>query len=374
MSIGIIVILGFVLLAGLLVALFLRMGSRQQSGAREAGHQWETALRELGHAVNENVLKHTMENRQALSTHLNEQVTALSERMQRRLDSMTNTVQERLDKNLTEGFKHFDSIQTHLKAAEARLAQLGEVGNSIVDLNNLLKLPHLRGGFGESTLAMILRDFFPSHSCELQFTIVPGSTQRVDAALKLGQLWLPIDSKFPREQVMPLFESSKKEDLELARNRLSEVVKRQAKDIAEKYIQPAHGTTDMAFMFLPSETLYFEVVRNHSCWEFCLRHKVYPVSPNTLAVTLHCMARAMEYYDMARGVEDTIKQVRNARRHFELFERKFEEAGKNIGRAQDAFTTAQTHLSRYESSVQRLTGDTEEKDELPAPTLPPGEA
>ena len=230
----------------------------------------------------------------------------------------------------------------------------------------MLKLPHLRGGFGEATLERLLADFLPQTGYELQYSITEGSTDRVDAVVKLPKHVLPIDSKFPREQVLPLFESSDPSDLEVARKILGDVIRVQAKSIADKYIRPDFGTTDMALMFLPSETLYFEVTRNGKLFEDLVKLKVYPVSPNTLAISLRSMVIAQDYYELAKGVEKTIEDVKKARRHFEHFERKFEEIGKGLKKAQEAFEVANTHLGRYENSVFRLTG-TNGDDAVAAP-------
>ena len=105
---------------------------------------------------------------------------------------------------------------------------------------------HLRGGFGEATLERLLADFLPLGSFELQYMVDPHSTERVDAIVKLAKQVLPIDSKFPREQVLPLFETHDPELLEGARKALATYVSTQAKSIAKKYIRPEHGTTDMA--------------------------------------------------------------------------------------------------------------------------------
>jgi DNA recombination protein RmuC len=144
--------------------------------------------------------------------------------------------------------------------------------------------------------------------------------------VKLPRQLLPIDSKFPREQVLPLFESQDPTALETARKTLSEVIKTQAKSIAQKYIRPDHGTSDMALLFLPSETLYFEVIRNGDLFEALAKLKVFPVSPNTLAISLRSVAIAQDYYEMAKGVEKTVEDIKKARRHFEHFEKKFEQS------------------------------------------------
>jgi DNA recombination protein RmuC len=284
---------------------------------------------------------------------------SLEQQVGLRLETIGKSVESKLNENLKEGFRHFEKVQEHLQAAELKLASLNVVGQSISDLNQLLKLPHLRGGFGEATLERLLSDFLPVGAFELQYCIVPGTTERVDAIVRLARQILPIDSKFPREQVLPLFESQDPAVLEVARKALSDYVKEQAKQISEKYIRPEHGTTEMALLFLPSETLYFEVIRNGKLFEHLTKLKVFPVSPNTLSISLKSVAIAQEYYDLARGVEKTIEDVRKARRHFEHFEKKFDDLGKGLRKAQEAFETANTHLSRYENSVFRLVGETE---------------
>jgi len=287
---------------------------------------------------------------------LEQKFQTLEKQVSERLTQIGASVEAKLNENLREGFKHFEKVQQHLASAELKLASLNVVGQSISDLNSLLKLPHLRGGFGEATLERLLADFLPPGAFDTQVQIVPNSTERVDAVVKFARQILPIDSKFPREQVLPLFESQDPALLESARKTLAEVIKQQAKSIAEKYIHPEHGTTDMALIFLPSETLYFEITRNGKLFEDLNKLKVYPVSPNTLAVGLRSVAMAQEYYDMSRGVEKTIEDIGKARKHFEHFEKKFEDVGKGLQKAQEAFHTAHTHLGRYESSVFRLVG------------------
>lgn len=275
-----------------------------------------------------------------------------------KMESLSKTVEGHLTQNLKEGFRQFEKVNQTLTAAEVRLAELKTVGQSIHDLHTLLKLPHLRGGFGEASLERLLADFLPSYQYSMQHKISDESTERVDAAVKLHDQWLPIDSKFPREQVLPLFESADPQAIEAARKALSETLKIQAKSIAQKYIRPDLGTTEMALLFLPSELLYFEVVRNGKLYEALVALKVFPVSPNTLAITLKSVSVAETYYRMAQGVEKTIEDLQKSKRHLELFETRFEEIGKQLARSQEAFATAQTHLGRYHSSIGKLSSAT----------------
>ncbi|MBI2069124.1 MAG: DNA recombination protein RmuC [Elusimicrobia bacterium] len=280
----------------------------------------------------------------------------IREKVDRRLLAIGDLVQEKLDKTIQDGHQQSEKVVEHLRKAELQLQNLNTVGTSINELNSLLKLPHLRGSFGEMTLESLLADFLPAGTYEVQ----TGATgdRRPDAIVKFPKSYLPIDSKFPREQVLPLFESNDPAQIESARQELARVVKEQAKQIHDKYVHPEEGSMDMALMFLPSETLYFEVIRNIKLWEQLSKLKVFPVSPNTLAVTLKSIAIAHDYYEMAQGVQQTIEDIRKARNHFEHFENRFDEVGERLRKAQEAFDTAQTNLSRYTSSVTRLTGET----------------
>jgi DNA recombination protein RmuC len=296
---------------------------------------------------------------QTLEEKTQQQLEAIRAKVDERLATIGKDVQTKLTENMTESFKHFEKFQQYMKEAETQLKNVGTVGESINDLNNLLKLPHLRGGFGEASLELLLADFLSAEMYELQADV--GGNGRVDALVKFPGVYLPIDSKFPREQVLPLFETCDQAEIEKAREKLRQVVKKQAADIALKYIHPEAGTTDMALMFLPSETLYFEVIRNTELWNAMSEKRVYPVSPSTLAITLKSIYLAYKNYKTAGGINETIKSLQLANRHFENFRNRFLDIGTSLQKAQDAFQTANTHLENYSKSVTRLTGA-----ELPA--------
>ncbi|MBY0371259.1 DNA recombination protein RmuC [bacterium] len=287
-------------------------------------------------------------------------------RLDTRLKELTEGVQTKLEANLKEGFHHFARVEEALRNAQAQLSDLNRVGQSINDLNNLLKLPHLRGGFGEASLERLLSDFLPAEAFELQYRIVPGSTERVDAVIKYPKYVLPIDSKFPREQILPLFETGLPDQLEQARKNLVEVMRVLGKSIRSKYIHPEHGTTEMALLFVPSETLYFEVLRNPAICEELQKSKVFVVSPNTFAAMLHAVATARNYYEMSKGVEHTLQELRKATTHFENFQGRFEEVGTALDKAQKCFAISSTHLTRYGNAVQRITDATAGETLVPA--------
>ena len=290
---------------------------------------------------------------QGLNQQTAQSLEGIRDRVDSKLVAITEQVQLKLDQNIKEGFAQFEKVQQHLRAAEEQLKEVSTLGHSINDLNNLLKLPHLRGQFGEASLERLLSDFLPSHMFALQ--AAPGGGGRVDAVIYFPDRKLPIDAKFPREQVIALFESDDAAEIEEARVALVRVMKAEGRRI-QQYIQPEHGTTDIALMYLPSETLYMEVIRNREIGDALNALRVFPVSPNTLMMTLQTIALVHKWYEVASRFEKSRAELAKAQKSFDFFQNQFENVGKSLNKAQEAFETAQRHLKTYRGKVSALSG------------------
>jgi DNA recombination protein RmuC len=288
---------------------------------------------------------------------------AIRERVDAKLIEITQQVQDKLDQNIKEGFAQFEKVQQHLKAAEEQLREVGAIGHSINDLNNLLKLPHMRGKFGEASLERLLSDFLPANMYDFQASPAEGGG-RADAIIYFPDRKLPIDAKFPREQILALFESSDETEIAEARVQFVRVMKEQAKRI-KAYIQPENGTTDIALMYLPSETLYMEAVRSRELADWLNQQHVFPVSPNTLLMTLQTIALVHKWYEVASRFEKSRLELGKAQKSFDHFQSQFENVGKNLNKAQEAFDTASRHLKTYRGRVSALSG--QEQLELDSP-------
>ena len=302
----------------------------------------------------------------ALTTQTRESIEGIRADVSEKLASITSTVQVKLDQNIKDGFAQFEKVQNHLNEAQEQLKNLGVIGASINDLNNLLKMPHLRGRFGEQGLERLLADFLPRHMYDLQASPGGEGSSRADAVIKFPDRTLPIDAKFPREQVLALFETNDPQALDDARVEFERVMKEQAKRIAT-YIRPESGTTDMALMYLPSETLYMEAVLNAELSDWLNKRRVYPVSPNTLIVTLQSIQMVFKMYEYAKGHERATEELKKAQNAFGHFENQFDALGKSLSKAQDAFEVAKGHLTRYRNRVTNLTGEPAPELDFPAP-------
>jgi DNA recombination protein RmuC len=122
------------------------------------------------------------------------------------------------------------------------------------------------------------------------------------------------------------------------------------------YVQPEQGTTDIALMYLPSETLYMEAVRNRDLADWLNQQHVFPVSPNTLMMTLQTIALVHKWYEVASRFEKSRLELAKAQKSFDFFQNQFENVGKSLNKAQEAFETAQRHLKTYRGRVTVLSG------------------
>jgi DNA recombination protein RmuC len=337
-------------------------GELRDSVERHLAAGREEQSKALGQATSQleqrfTALQTATENRlESLSGRIGQSLEAMRGEVDHKLLAITDQVQQKLDQNIKEGFAHFDKVQQHLKAAEEQLRNVGTIGASINDLNNLLKLPHLRGRFGEVSLERLLVDFLPAHMYELQSAPAEDGTGRADAVIKFPERTLPIDAKFPREAILPLFETADPSELAKGREQFCRVMKEQAKRIAA-YIQPENGTMDMALMYLPSETLYMETVINGDLNEALNQRHVFPVSPNTLIVTLQAVAMVFKMYEFAKGYEKATEELKKAQKSFSFFEDKFDQVGKSLDKAQEAYSTAFRHLNTYRKRVNNIGGE-----------------
>ena len=200
-----------------------------------------------------------------------ERMKQIQESNELRLEQMRQTVEEKLEKTLQTRLQtSFESVSKQLESVNRGLGEMQHIARDVGTLNKVLSNTKTRGIMGELQLGQIIEDILTPSQYEREFATVSGSSERVEYAVKLpGQtdqdyVYLPIDSKFPLADYYRLedsYESGNKEEIELYRKALLNSVKRFAKDIHSKYLAPP-ATTNFGIMFLPTEGLYSEVVRN----------------------------------------------------------------------------------------------------------------
>jgi DNA recombination protein RmuC len=191
--------------------------------------------------------------------------------------------------------------------------QLKVMHEVVGSLKTALVVPHLRGRIlGETTLERLLSDVLPPHAYSFQAEI---GGARVDAVIRFPHIGLvvPIDAKFHFAAAKILLEGSIDEaQMTEARKQLAQAVRASARDIAKKYIRPELGTTDFAYLFIPSEAVFLEVLHDVELWQSLVDERVLVVSPHTLFVALQPLSHAVRYYEMSLGVDEKIRALQGA--------------------------------------------------------------
>jgi len=284
---------------------------------------------------------------------LEQRFAALQQQTNERLQEIRANVEKRLQDNLEQNFGAFKEMSASLVLLKSSADQMLKVSEQVGELNHILASPKLQGNFGETALEKLLQDILPPSAYEWQPRIAEGL--QPDASIKIKDVRLCIDAKFPKDRIAEVLDAAKDEPArELARKELSAVIKSMASDISKKYVRPDLGTADQAFLFVPSESLFYEILQMPELIEHCRKVKVTPVSPNTLAATLYAVALAFRGYEMQENAKTLLKGIQDMDRHFQNFREDFLKVGQRLQQAQDDYGKAGRDLERFDKTIAKL--------------------
>jgi DNA recombination protein RmuC len=235
---------------------------------------------------------------------LDKQLEALQKSNSAKLDEMRQTVDEKLQTTLQARLgESFKQVAERLEQVHKGLGEMQSLAQGVGDLKHLLTNVKTRGIFGEAQLGALIEQIFVAEQYGVQVATKPNSRERVDYAIKMpgrggdmagepSQLWLPIDAKFPTEDFERLLDAQERADAagaEVAGKALEMRIRAEAKSISEKYIEPPY-TTDFAILFLPSESLYAEVLRRPGLMDSLQRdYRITLAGPTTLLAMLNSL-------------------------------------------------------------------------------------
>ena len=301
--------------------------------------------------------QHLTEIRQELNQSLLQNRDATDQRLQalqtsneKRLEEMRQTVEEKLEKTLQTRLQaSFETVSKQLESVNRGLGEMQNVARDVGTLNKVLSNTKTRGIMGELQLGQIIEDILTPNQYEREFATVSGSSERVEYAIKMpGQtgddyVYLPIDSKFPLADYYRLeeaYEEGDKDQIDLYRKTLLASIKRFAKDIASKYLNPPE-TTNFGILFLPTEGLYSEVVRNPDFFDGLRRNEQIVVAgPSTLSALLNSLSVGFKTLNIQKSANDISKILGNVKGEF--------------GKFGDILVKAQKHLSNASSNLDEL--------------------
>ncbi len=313
----------------------------------------------------------------------------MAEILGRRLESFERTVDERIRLNQESLGKNIDTMQRQ-GADSARLLKdvgvnLGRVleasqkieklSGEVTRLEDLLKPPKIRGTLGETFLEEALRQCLPPGSFEMQMRFRDGET--VDAAIRLRDCVVPVDSKFPLENYRRSVEATDESERKRARRQFTVDVRKHADAIAQKYIRVAEGTLDFALMYIPAEAVYAEIAADGeegSLADYARSRHVFPVSPANLYLYLATIGYGLRRLDIEKRAHEIVEELSRLKRSIEKVEDPLEKLGGHLSNAVKQYEETQKQLARFADQVRGLAEGGEEappEDLSPLRALPP---
>lgn len=319
---------------------------KQQQAIHQEVERLRTELYQQLTDIRQELNKSHLENRDATDRRLQ----AIQESNEKRLEEMRQTVEEKLEKTLQTRLQaSFETVSKQLESVNRGLGEMQTVARDVGSLNKVLSGTKTRGIMGELQLGQIIEDILTPSQYEREFATVSGSSERVEYAVKLpgrtegDYIYLPIDSKFPLADYYRLeeaYESGDKDQIELHRKNLLAAIKRFAKDIQSKYLNPPE-TTNFGVLFLPTEGLYSEVVRNPIFFDDLRRQEnIVVAGPTTLSALLNSLSVGFKTLNIQRSADDISKVLGNVKLEF--------------GKFSDLLVKAQKQLNQASSNIDKL--------------------
>jgi DNA recombination protein RmuC len=292
--------------------------------------------------------------------------------LDRRMQSMVETMDRRLEALDTKVDRRLESAGETTKKIHERLGEVGNATKQMLDsakdlsrLEQALRPPKARGGFGELLLENLLRDRLPPSAYTMQYGFDGGV--RVDAVVRVGQL-IPVDSKFPLDNYHRIVEADNDDERLLHEKAFARDVKLHIDSIASKYIRPAEGTYDFAFMYVPVESVYYELAcgKTGALLQYAHEKRIFPVSPTTFTAYLQVIVLGMRGMQIEQHAQEVMGYVADLQHDFDKFTEDFDLIGTHLGRAQSKFTDADKRLDKFAVKLEQAT---EEVDELEGDTV-----
>lgn len=298
----------------------------------------------LGFGITLVLLKRWTSQKQTIDPTIAEWLRSTNEAMRGSSTDVTKVLQE----NTRQLNERLDNAAKVISDVQKNLGEMSEVGRGIKTLQEFLQSPKLRGGLGEEVLNEMIGQTFPKNKFHLQYTFKSG--YKVDAVLMTEAGLLCIDSKFPMENFARMVkgeEGSKKEFVS--------DVKKHITDIAKKYILPEENTCDFALMYIPSESIYYEVVNTPELMNYSRNMRVYLVSPSTFYAHLQVLLLSFQGKELESKSKQVFQLLRGIQKDYEKVDDNLGVLGKHLTNAHNQMsnvTMTFSHMGQKLSQTQ----------------------
>lgn len=299
---------------------------------------------------------------------IKQDLTSLTENVSQLKEHLHQQLNERLDKSNQQMLKQFEQsagiikdVTQKLTALEKTNQQVGDIAGELKVLQNVLANPKQRGVLGEYYLSQVLENVMPPDRFALQHRFKDGEI--VDAVIKLDSKLLPIDSKFSLENYNRLMDAKDKAERDIIARQFRTDLKLRIDETA-KYIRPREGTMDYAFMFIPSEAIYYDLLINkvgasgtsaRDLLEYAFREKnVIIVSPTTFMAYLQTVLQGLRALQIEEQAKEIQVRVGELGRHLTVHEKLMHKLGNSLGTTVNHYNTAHKELKKVDKDIIKI--------------------
>lgn len=302
---------------------------------------------------------------------LQNQINELTRTLEAKLGESARTMSETTSKAFAQTAESSRESTRLIKEITQELAKVGEgqrqvvsIADNLKNLQDILKNPKQRGVLGEYYLETVLKNVLPPNAYQMQYGFKDGTI--VDAVVLTKDGIIPVDSKFSLENYNRILEATDKTERERYENAFATDLKIRI-DETSKYVKPEEGTLGFAFMFIPSEAVYYDLLinkvgalksNNVNLIEYASgKKKVIVVSPTTFLAYLQTVLQGLKALHIEESAKKIGERVQELGKHLLSYEEYMQKIGKNLGTTVSAYNAAGKEFGKINKDIYRITGD-----------------
>ncbi|MBI4919998.1 DNA recombination protein RmuC [Candidatus Azambacteria bacterium] len=290
------------------------------------------------------------------------QINEIARTLDKKLGESAQTMQSQIQNQFSQSAKIIRDVTERLTKLDDTNKQVVNFADQLKNLQDILKNPKQRGILGEYYLETVLKNVLPPGTYELQYGFKDGTI--VDAAIFIKDRIIPIDSKFSLENYNRLLEVRD----EVERKRLEDAFRNDLKtriDETSKYVKPGEGTMDFAFMFIPAEAVYYDLLINkvgsinaRDLVEYAIvDKKVIIVSPTSFFAYLQTVLQGLKALQIEESAKEIRKRVEELGRHLSSYETYMKKLGTHLGTSVNMYNQSYKELKKIDKDVLKITGE-----------------
>jgi DNA recombination protein RmuC len=299
------------------------------------------------------------------------QMNELARTVDNKLHESNKQVNESMRYQSTETSRIIGDITEKITRLDETNKQVVSFADQLKNLQDILKNPKQRGVLGEYYLETLLKNVMPPGSYEMQYGFPDGSI--VDAVVFVKDKIIPIDSKFSLENYNRIVETSDKAEKERLEKVFVNDLKMRITETS-KYIQPDQNTMDFAFMFIPHEAIYYDLLINkigavnedteNLIQRAASKYKVIIVSPTSFLAYLQTVLQGLKAMQIEESAKDIVKRVGELTKHLKSYEEYHNKLGNSIGTVINHYQASQKELRKVDKDIIKITGESIELEPI----------